>query len=405
MIDLQEAIERFDAALPREIQLEFSSDEFMAALQAAGERYGLNLISLAILLAVGEIDYEKLDGYLIDELSIDPAQAGPMATDLKESVFHPAIERLKFLDTNPAKDMTLEQQKNFAERIFSAGLLAELRHDPFIIGSINARLFYILARDEAFAGRLERALYNNAEIVSTKPILFDGLQVEGSVANWLKDYLRKFGNAADDSVSQTNFLLNSENAKGLAEADRVLLAKILKTYVNVKFFPDSMPSDDGSGWEILPGGDEVAAPLTESEPEPLVVSDPLPPAPEMLPVTPSRPVPPPPVSAVRPAARPQPPVPKPVPVSKKVIAEPKQAPIEESKRRPQPRSVPSNLPLAEDQPVASSAAASTRKPIETASPAPESEELLNLRNMLLQYPAGSLERSAIEDEIRKLEQR
>lgn len=396
MIDLEEAIERFDTALPREIQLEFSSDEFMAALQAAGERHGRSFIGTAILMAVGEIDYDKLDAYLIDELGIDPAQAGPMAADLKESVFRPAIERLKFLDTNPAKEMTLEQQKNFAEKIFASGLLAELRHDPFIIGSVNARLFYILARDEAFAGRLERAMYANAETLSAKSILADGLQVPGTVGNWLKDYLRKFGNAADDSVSQTNFLLNSENAKGLSAEERDLLAKVLKTYVNIKFFPDSMPSDDGSGWEIIPGGDE-AVPLAsfDSQTEPPAVSEAVPsPSPSPLPPRPSAPAPVPPSRPAmpsRPAPAPsRPTAPRPFP--KKELPPIKPAP---AVARPKPRpAAPADLPVAESALAPSPAAAPA---------APASDELLNLKNMLLQYPAGSLERSAIEDEIRKLE--
>lgn len=393
MIDLQEAIERFDTALPREIQLEFSSDEFMAALQAAGDRYGVSLIGTAILLAIGEIEYEKLEAYLIDELAIDPAQAAGMANDLKDKVFQPVVDRLKFLDTDPEKAMTLEQQKNFAEKIFSSGLVSELRHDPFIISSINARLFYILARDEAFAGRLERALYGNSETISAKTLVFDGLQNPGTVATWLKDYLRQFGNAADDSVSQTNFLLNSENAKGLPAEERALLAKVLKTYVNIKFFPDSMPSDDGSGWEILPGGDETTAPaLIDNQTGPAADSEVLPPQ-SSLPPRPAAPAPayvPVPQSAQPPqkvAASVRPAAPRPQP--KNELPPLKPAP---AAARPKPRpAAPVDLPVTDSRPAV------------TAAPfVPENDELLHLKNMLLQYPAGSLERSAIEDEIRKL---
>lgn len=53
------------------------------------------------------------------------------------------------------------------------------------------------------------------------------------------------------------------------------------------------------------------------------------------------------------------------------------------------------------KPVASQPAA----PQPVSPSAPESSELLELKNMLLQYPAGSLERAAIEEEIKKFSQK
>ncbi len=362
MLDLEQAIQKFDTGLPRELQCEFSSDDFMSALNSAADRFGLDLVPLAIMVAVGEVPYDDLAPYLTDDLDVPAERAGDMAAELREKVFQPAIDRLRFLDTNPNKAMTLEQQKAFAERLFMTGLVAELRHDPFIIGSVNARLFFILARELAFAAVLERALYVNEENIGAAPLLLEGTSVPPSVSNWIKDYLGQYGSQAMDSVNQTNFIINSPNAKRLPAADRQLLARVIKTYINVKFFPDSMPSDDGSGWEILPGGDTPSGPAGNARVTVSAVDRPSTPSPEVK--TPIR--------AEMPVTR------RPVPV---------------------PVPAPASAPAPASRPVVSE----PRTPAPAAEIAPESDELLSLKNMLLQYPAGSLERSAIEEEIRKLQ--
>jgi hypothetical protein len=50
----------------------------------------------------------------------------------------------------------------------------------------------------------------------------------------------------------SDFLGTSENAKILDDKEKELVRKVLMCYRNVKFFPESMPSDNGEGWEMIP---------------------------------------------------------------------------------------------------------------------------------------------------------
>lgn len=401
---IEEAVEKFNQ-LPMELQLEFGSDEFLRPLQLLEAAYSVSLSAIAIQIVVGAIQFSELSQVLEHDFSITTIQASHLAKDIKEKAFDPIIERLNFLDNDPDKAMTLEQQKNFAEKLLSNHLIPEIHHDPFIIDAINQRIFFILARDENFHSRLERALYENQELVSINSIKVNDEVVKGTVSQWLKDYISKYGSQTHDSMSQSAFLINSENAKNITAAERELLAKVLKTYINIKFFPESMPSDDGEGWEIIPIDDvpepEVpasfvpnSAPSAISE-KPVATST----QPKNIPIqaTSSVDV----KNSPKPSAIPNE-VKKPLNIIPKATPVRKPTPLPRTPRTsaqissqpkplsPTPPSVPPKHPLAPQTPPSANI------------PQP-SDELLNLKNMLLQYPPNSLEREAIEEEIKKIE--
>ncbi len=353
--------------LPREFRLETSSPEFRAAIGSVESEWGIELGATILEIVVGNVVFADLPVYLEKQYGLAGERAKELAERIKTHIFQPSIDRLEFLNTNPEKVMTLESQKSFAERIFRSGLLEELGHDPFIISAINDRLFYILARDESFTSRLERALYANDQIVSTAPFSLEGQSARATVANWLKDYLAQYGGSAEDSLSQTEFLNNSANGKRLSVSDRMLLGKIIRTFINIRFFPDSMPSDDGEGWELLPGGSAEDELINEEliKHATTIVSS------LANEETPARPVvPPAPISA--PLTVPRRPV-------TKVI-----------------NPAPSNRVHDTKKPTGDE----LRKPVRSTMT--DSPELMNLKNMLLQFPAGSIERAAIEEEIKKL---
>lgn len=351
---IEEAVQQFNQ-LPLEIQLECGSEEFLISLHNLEMKYSLTLSGIAVYIVVGNFQFANLAESLEHELSLEKEVAARLAHDLKEIVFDPVLERLKFLNTDPDKDMSLEQQKNFAENLFKTAIMKELHHDPFIISAINDRLFYILARDEQFKDRLGRALYENTEKVTEHPIQINKDQVSGTVGNWIKDYIAHYGSQTYDSLTQSKFITSSNNTKNLNSQDRELVHAILKTYINITFFPDSMPSDDGEGWEIIPGGsieEEI-----ESYEEEEIKSRPL-------------------ASETKLVA----------PLSKSKLPSVTKPVTSLKKSNDTIKSQPSNQP-----PLKSTASASP--------------EVLHLKNMLLQYPPNSLERQAIEEEIKKLEKK
>lgn len=277
--------------------------------------------------------------------------------------------------------MTIEQQKNFAENLFRSALLQELNHHPFIIAAINDRLFYLFARDENFHTTLERALYENSEAVGAKPIQVNNEVLSPTIGHWLKDYISQHGTDAADSISQSTFLLNSENAKKLSVDERTLLGKILKIYSNIKFFPNSMPTDDGEGWEIIPGGsDEIeiqsemnsSVSTTESSENITNNNDQ-------------------PIKTTTPShddTSSQASIPLPRSSTQKVIIN-------------KPSGV-KNI-VQDIKTIISSTKNTKLTDIHQTNNPKISEELLTLKNMLLQYPPDSLERQAIEEEIKTLE--
>jgi hypothetical protein len=392
---IEEAVEKFNQ-LPLELQLELGSDEFLHPLKSLEAAYNISLSAIAIYITIGDIQFKDLPKVLEYEFSLSSTVASSLAKDIKEKAFDPILERLNFLDNDPDKAMTLEQQKNFAEKIISSGLISEIHHDPFIVDAINQRLFFILARDEDFHTRLERALYENEEEVTSKSLSINGENVRGTVSNWLKDYISQYGSQTYDSMSQSAFLINSNNAKNLTPGERELLAKVLKTYINIKFFPDSMPSDDGEGWEIIPVDEEVTEEVMPDEiintrqeiskvaerqtsfsesSKPVAAK----PAGETVQKRQEQMI----VKPPRVVSTPKTIISTPTPVKKPI------APLTKPTPRPSPQ---------QSQPPKQVV---SRPPVETISN--ESDELLNLKNMLLQYPPHSLEREAIEEEIKKLE--
>lgn len=349
MISIEQAVEQFKFELPEEVRLTCQSPEFARMLQEIGNAHKIDLSALLVYFAVGEVTLDKISEYLEREEGLDQAKAAEMAKELEEKVFKTLMERLDFLNENPDKDMALPQEKNYLERIFKNDLLRELAEDPVIAAAVNRRLFFVLARDEEFHKRLEQLLYENDELVTVKPIMIDGQSVKPTVSNWLKDFISHYGSQNYDSVSLSAFLINSENARQLSDEEREAVALVLKVYTNIKFFPESMPEDEtGASWQIIPYEDEEKKLAEIAE-------------------------------QVSPPAEPAPPTPKPAPaiapIAKPVPAEPKPEPKIEPK-------IETKAPPA-------------------AAPA-DSPELLELKNMLLQYPAGSLERAAIEEEIKKL---
>jgi hypothetical protein len=402
---IEEAVEKFNQ-LPIELQLEFGSDEFLHSLQTLEAAYNIFLSAIAVQIVVGAIQFSDLSQVLEHEFSLPSTQATHLAKDIREKAFDPIIERLNFLDNDPDKTMTLDQQKNFAEKLFSSRLISEIHHDPFIIDAINQRIFYILAREEDYHTRLERTLYENQELVTSNNIKVNEESVKGTVSNWLKDYISKYGSQTFDSMSQSAFLINSDNARNISPSERELLAKVIKSYINIKFFPESMPSDNGEGWEIIPVDDstETQAPSRNiTKNESTVTSEKVSssqfennssafslPTNEIKVVEKQTIIP----KEIKPLGTV---ISRPAPVKKPITPLPKTPrPLTQAKPQTKPQSIPKPL-------VNTQASLQPSSPTPVGNSSESSDELLNLKNMLLQYPPHSLEREAIEEEIKKIE--
>ncbi|MBU0647033.1 hypothetical protein KKC67_00595 [Patescibacteria group bacterium] len=263
MIYIEEAIEKFNN-FPPIVQLEFGSNMFMGKVRKIEEKYKIDLSSLIIFVAVDELKGEEIINYLKREFELEKEIAEEIKKDLDELIFNPIVRRLNFLNSDPDKQFLLLEEKNVAEEIFKQGLVNELNNHFIIIKAVNARFFYILANDFNFKKELENALYINQEKLTHKEFIFDGKPHSPSIGNWLKDFIKKNGSQMFNNLVLAEYLINSDNAKKLETKEKELLKKLLLLYRNIKFFPESMPTDTGEGWEIIPI-DEVEEKEIKSE--------------------------------------------------------------------------------------------------------------------------------------------
>jgi hypothetical protein len=99
---------------------------------------------------------------------------------------------------------------------------------------------------------LVNKLLNNQEILTVDRLVLQGKQVEATIGNWLNYFLTEKGSGMFDAVALSDFMATAPAMKGLDEEGKWLVRNLLLTYRNLKFFPDSMPSDESSEWFFLP---------------------------------------------------------------------------------------------------------------------------------------------------------
>ncbi|MBL7058313.1 hypothetical protein ISS03_03175, partial [Patescibacteria group bacterium] len=148
--------------------------------------------------------------------------------------------------------LTLQEEKELIIKFFKEEFVDILKGSPDRQNAINLRIFYVLSKDGNFNKELETALYNNKQKATHKTFKLDNNSKTPSVGNWLRYFIKENSTANFNEITLLKFLLNSPNTKILDSNERELLNTILKTYRNIKFFPESMPSDTNIKWEIIP---------------------------------------------------------------------------------------------------------------------------------------------------------
>lgn len=117
---------------------------------------------------------------------------------------------------------------------------------------INGSLIYLVKNKKESLSRFIKAFMANQEKLGSKKIIINGKEVEPTVANWLKHFIAQNGSGLLSSIVLAKYLSSSEVSALLNENERRTLRKILKTYNNLVFFPDSMKNIPMSDWQILP---------------------------------------------------------------------------------------------------------------------------------------------------------
>lgn len=262
-IYLAECLEKF-YELPELVILEFDNPIYLQIVKDLNNEYGLELSFTVILVAIGELSFQDVQEYLIKRYNLSEDNAKDISNKLNNFYFQPIIDRLSFLnqDSNKIKP-TLAEEENIILKIFKENLLVELKNHEKIITALNQRIFALLSRNLAAKKQIEAALLQNQEKITEQSLVINNEKYPGTVTNWLRCFVIEKGADNFNSLSISEFLGLSKNAANLPEIDKKILRSLLNTYRNIKFFPESMPSDDGTDWTIIPLPEEVIS-LDES---------------------------------------------------------------------------------------------------------------------------------------------
>jgi hypothetical protein len=254
MPNIQDSLNKFNELEP-EVILTVDGDETVKNIETVAQRNNIETGSLSlvlIFLTVGDIAIDKIAPYLQERLATSAETAKLIADDFLSTVIGPLKKRIDFLNFNPAKQMTAEEEKNYLLEMFLKKLQAEFNDHPTISDAINHRIFYLMDKDEKFAEQLFKQLFVNDEMITAGTVLVGSKTLRGTVGNWLKNFIEINGSSIFGSVALSKYLTDSKSAAKLSQEEKDKVRKILLIYRNLKFFPDSMPDDTGEGWQILP---------------------------------------------------------------------------------------------------------------------------------------------------------
>ena len=321
---------------------------------------------------------------------------------------------------------SIHEEKEACKDLFQNNLLSLLQpnNEDFIeiIKDFNFNIIDWLDGDTLFQNSLIKSLYKNQEKLSHKTFTLNGKPNAPTISNWLRDLIKQYGTSNLNDISLTRFVTDSPNARNINKDERETLSNLLKLYRTLKFFPDSLTEDTPENWAIIPIKKSyrttIQSEITEGRKPLAIPTDSIPPTqtePKIKPATQD------PITTVHPetegpqtetsppASQPQ----TPEDLEKYMTQAESKPPTTPATPQTQPPTTPTTTqnptPTTptppKPTPPLSSVSIRTQKPTPTQPPKPRSEnprinELSDMANM---YQKNSLERKAIEDEIKKLE--
>lgn len=380
--------------LPAEVELYFSSSLSGRILDSLSEKYTLSRDSLDDLLQdlfIGNLNFSLLDKFSEDNItSVKPRREFtreflgriflPLAQFLKLNIvqeielrggtteeYQPAVfalgelieeENMREADELVSRydsEIDYKEEAIVAVDLISNNLVDILKStDNEANVNLNRSFIRLLHKDPSFKNKASSSLLENEELITSKSISLEGKNVQPTISNWLKDFIVENGSAMYNSVVLSRYIASSANPKNLSPEEKKLVNRLLKLYKNLLFFPDSLANIPPEDWEIIPIDREAIASSKKKQSE-LEAKQAI----EALDDKKSS-----------------------------VKTEESQAPLAPITDIPKPEII------SKDSDKASSA---------QVNPATEKfEKIKRLAELSSQYPAGSLERKAVDEEVKRL---
>ncbi len=278
------------------------------------------------------------DSYMNEDQKIAPA---PSVIDEEER------ESVSIADLMP--DERAAALKDFLENNLALILAPS---SAATLNDINTALILTLGSNQENREDIIKIITNSKQLIGSKMIIDEGREVPQTGAAWLKDFNKIIGANHFEALMIARFLIESPSAKRLPEEEKQLLRNYLTLYHNIIAFPEPFLNLPVERWHVIPTVTEAIEKEAFKDYEEVPRQQ------------------------------------KPASFVQKQTAKPITSPK---------ATVPSRI----------ESVVRTQKSVVPTMPDPQaivedSSELMNLKNMLLQYPSGSLERQAIEEEIKKL---
>lgn len=257
-------------SLPKELQLRVGSLEAVKIINILEVKYHIKLGFLVVLVTIGELQMEDIENYLQKKYQLSPSAASDINRQLQEKIFGPAVDLMLQLVATTPTATPAEIQASVIEA-FKIRLVDLLTLERNLAASANIIILSIIAAEvdkenDFFEEKLERALYDNQEVMTKEPFVLVNKDVPATVGNWIADFIAYNGTAYFDAMKISDYLVSSPNAKKLDKTEKELVARLLNLYRNVKFFPQSLANIEPENWQIipLPAGAEITKKTTKS---------------------------------------------------------------------------------------------------------------------------------------------
>jgi hypothetical protein len=184
-------------------------------------------------------------------------EGGAEETEKKKEQEEGENEEVASEEEEEGVDFDPQKEKEDSVELFKHSLISVLNSEEVpddFLSEYNLVLAQYLSEENGreFRKKLENALLANQEELTSKEFYLEGKKASPTVGNWIKHFIKEQGSEEFDNLALSEFLSNSRNAAGLVEKEKRLVGKILTLYRNLKFFPNpfkDLPIDE---WEIIP---------------------------------------------------------------------------------------------------------------------------------------------------------
>ena len=276
---LAECLEKFHD-LPDQLQEMIGGFDACFKIKQIEDAYGVSLSFATILIAIGELTIDDLTEYLNLKFNLDKTKGDEITDKLGKEIFDPALELIiksipsetdlaaKSNKLGSITELSTTDKKELILKTFEGEIVQALRAEPAKLQDFNIIIFQAISADDNLDDEMERLLYINQEKLSDHHIVLDGHPASPTIANWLKDFIKRYGTDIFNEVTLAEYLSESPNIKQIRPGEKELVRKVLKLYRNLVFFPDSMDGVPTEHWEIFPidrvRSDSIRDVLTET---------------------------------------------------------------------------------------------------------------------------------------------